>query len=60
MVLIGFGNTNLARLLSSASENRTSSSPEKEDRYYTTRASFGFNDNNAKILMDAREDKGFV
>ncbi|XP_010276373.1 PREDICTED: uncharacterized protein LOC104611141 [Nelumbo nucifera] len=53
-------NSNLATLPSSASENRKSSSPEKEDRYYTTRGSLGFDDNNAKILMDAGEDRGFV
>lgn len=35
-------------------------SPEKEDRYYTTRGSLGFDDN-GKVLMDhVKEDKGLV
>lgn len=35
-------------------------SPEKEDRYYTTRGSLGFDDN-GKVLMDTvKEDKGLV
>ncbi|KAJ9153329.1 hypothetical protein P3X46_026777 [Hevea brasiliensis] len=42
--------------------NRKSSalSPEKEDRYYTTRGSLGFDDN-GKVLMDnVKEDKSLV
>ncbi|XP_040995337.1 uncharacterized protein LOC121241579 [Juglans microcarpa x Juglans regia] len=36
------------------------SSPEKEDRYYTTRGSLGLDDN-GKVLMDhVKEDRGFV
>ncbi|KAG6632706.1 hypothetical protein CIPAW_13G177000 [Carya illinoinensis] len=36
------------------------SSPEKEDRYYTTRGSLGL-DENGKVLMDhAKEDRGHV
>ncbi|KAG8637317.1 uncharacterized protein LOC110601348 isoform X2 [Manihot esculenta] len=35
-------------------------SPEKEDRYYTTRGSLGL-DENGKVLVDnLKEDKGFV
>ncbi|KAF8398562.1 hypothetical protein HHK36_017493 [Tetracentron sinense] len=54
-------NFDAATLRSSASENRksSSSSPEKEDRYYTTRGSLGFDDN-GKIFIDAGEDKGIV
>ncbi|KAK9273126.1 hypothetical protein L1049_017933 [Liquidambar formosana] len=38
----------------------TSSSPEKEDRYYTTRGSLGLDDN-GKVFMDAGgEDRGVV
>ncbi|XP_059628767.1 uncharacterized protein LOC132271415 [Cornus florida] len=44
-------------------ENRkasTSSSPEKEDRYYTTRGSVGLDDN-GKLFMEARdENRGIV
>ncbi|XP_057479364.1 uncharacterized protein LOC130766701 isoform X2 [Actinidia eriantha] len=43
---------------SSLNENRkmlASSSPEKEDRYYTTRGSIGLDENN-KFFMEARED----
>lgn len=50
-------------LRSGMSENRKSSSPEKEDRYYTTRGSVGV-DENGKISMDGvgnnGEDKGLV
>ncbi|XP_052184669.1 uncharacterized protein LOC127796534 [Diospyros lotus] len=48
---------------SSANENRkmaTSSSPEKEDRYYTTRGSIGL-DENAKLFTESKdENKGRV
>ncbi|KAA8549680.1 hypothetical protein F0562_001302 [Nyssa sinensis] len=43
---------------SSVNENRKmsmSSSPEKEDRYYTTRGSVGLDDN-GKVFMEARDD----
>ncbi|XP_043692221.1 uncharacterized protein LOC122642719 isoform X2 [Telopea speciosissima] len=52
-------NSEPVTLPSTASENRKSSSPEKEDRYYTTRGSLGFDDN-GKIFMDAGEDRGVV
>ncbi|XP_042516762.1 uncharacterized protein LOC122091021 isoform X2 [Macadamia integrifolia] len=52
-------NSETVALPSTASENRKSSSPEKEDRYYTTRGSLGFDDN-GKIFMDAGEDRGLV
>ncbi|KAJ4971089.1 hypothetical protein NE237_004188 [Protea cynaroides] len=42
-----------------ASESRKSSSPEKEDRYYTTRGSLAFDDN-GKIFMDGGQDRGVV
>ncbi|XP_044500672.1 uncharacterized protein LOC123221817 isoform X3 [Mangifera indica] len=41
-----------AILRSGANENRKSSSPEKEDRYYTTRGSVG-GDENGKVPVDA-------
>ncbi|XP_010257659.1 PREDICTED: uncharacterized protein LOC104597671 [Nelumbo nucifera] len=44
---------------SSINENRKSASPEKEDRYYATRGSMGFDDN-AKIFMDEGEDRAVV
>lgn len=50
-------------LRSGAGENRKSSSPEKEDRYYTTRGSVGVDENgNGKVIMDGNngEDRGFV
>uniref|UniRef100_A0A5B6YI43 Uncharacterized protein n=1 Tax=Davidia involucrata TaxID=16924 RepID=A0A5B6YI43_DAVIN len=34
----------------------TSSSPEKEDRYYTTRGSMGLDDNGGKVFMEAKDD----
>lgn len=38
----------------------TVASPDKEDRYYTTRGSLGLDDN-GKVLMDhVKEDRGFV
>ncbi|KAJ4978343.1 hypothetical protein NE237_009123 [Protea cynaroides] len=48
-----------ATLPCTASENRNSSSPDKEDRYYSTRGSLGF-DENGRIFMDAGEDRGVV
>ncbi|KDP39697.1 hypothetical protein JCGZ_02717 [Jatropha curcas] len=54
-------NSEAATLRSSLTENRKSASPEKEDRYYTTRGSVGL-DENGKISMDGHgnngEDKG--
>ncbi|KAK9128408.1 hypothetical protein Syun_017205 [Stephania yunnanensis] len=45
---------------SAALRKSQSCSPEKEDRYYTTRGSvMGFEDN-GKMFMDTGEDKGFV
>ncbi|XP_057954598.1 uncharacterized protein LOC131148723 [Malania oleifera] len=44
----------------SGSENRKSSSPEKEDRYYTTRGSVGVDENGGKVLVDGGEDRGLV
>ncbi|KAJ9697704.1 hypothetical protein PVL29_007027 [Vitis rotundifolia] len=44
-------------------ENRkmSATSPEKEDRYYTTRGSMGMMDDNGKVLMDhGGEDRGTV
>lgn len=43
---------------SNANEHRkiSVSSPEKEDRYYTTRGSVGVEDSN-KLFMEAREEK---
>ncbi|WCJ43629.1 hypothetical protein M5689_024358 [Euphorbia peplus] len=43
------------------SENRKSASPEKEDRYYTTRGSVGI-DENVKVSVDVSngEDRGHV
>ncbi|XP_042481484.1 uncharacterized protein LOC122061957 [Macadamia integrifolia] len=52
-------NSETTTIPSTASENRKSSSPEKEDRYYTTRGSLGFDDN-GKISMDVGQDRGFV
>ncbi|XAR59931.1 hypothetical protein NMG60_11033114 [Bertholletia excelsa] len=40
---------------SAVNPKRTLSSPEKEDRYYTTRGSSGL-DENGRLFMDARED----
>ncbi|XP_042041505.1 uncharacterized protein LOC121786982 [Salvia splendens] len=39
-----------------ANETRKSLSPEKEDRYYTTRGSGGFDDATKALFMDPRED----
>ncbi|KAJ9131904.1 hypothetical protein P3X46_034806 [Hevea brasiliensis] len=52
-------NSEAATLRSSVNENRKSASPEKEDRYYTTRGSMGV-DENGKISIDCNngEDKG--
>ncbi|KAJ6697253.1 hypothetical protein OIU85_003606 [Salix viminalis] len=54
-------NSEAAILRSSVAENRKSSSPEKEDRYYTTRGSVGL-DENGKVSMDGNigEDKAHV
>ena len=54
-------NSEAAILRSSLTENRKSSSPEKEDRCYTTRGS-GVLDENAKVSMDGNkgDDKGHV
>ncbi|KAF8396010.1 hypothetical protein HHK36_017621 [Tetracentron sinense] len=52
-------NSDEATLRLSASENGKSSSPEKEDRYYTTRGSLSFDDN-GKIFIDAGGDRGIV
>ncbi|KAG8657728.1 uncharacterized protein LOC110608166 [Manihot esculenta] len=42
--------------------NRKSSvlSPEKEDRYYTTRGSLGLDDNGKVLIDNTKEDKGLV
>lgn len=56
-------NSEAATLRSSVTENRKSASPEKEDRYYTTRGSVGLGlDENGKVSMDGNngEDKGHV
>ncbi|KAJ6434092.1 hypothetical protein OIU84_017741 [Salix udensis] len=52
-------NSEAATLRSSLTENRKPSSPEKEDRCYTTRGS-GVLDENAKVSMDGNngDDKG--
>ncbi|KAG5232791.1 hypothetical protein OIU76_016539 [Salix suchowensis] len=54
-------NSEAATLRSSLTENRKPSSPEKEDRCYTTRGS-GVLDENAKVSMDGNngDDKGHV
>ncbi|XP_021620370.1 uncharacterized protein LOC110620800 isoform X2 [Manihot esculenta] len=54
-------NSEAATLRSSMTENRKSASPEKEDRYYTTRGSMGV-DENGKVSIDGNngEDKGHV
>ncbi|KAH8491299.1 hypothetical protein H0E87_023452 [Populus deltoides] len=54
-------NSEAAILRSSVTENRKSSSPEKEDRCYTTRGS-GILDENGKVSMDGNngDDKGHV
>lgn len=43
-------------------ENRKTcaTSPEKEDRYYTTRGSMGMMDDNGKVLDHGGEDRGTV
>ncbi|XP_021898288.1 uncharacterized protein LOC110814982 [Carica papaya] len=56
-------NSEAATLRSGGHENRKSSSPEKEDRYYTTRGStVGAVDENGKLSTDSNngEDKGLV
>jgi mRNA deadenylase 3'-5' endonuclease subunit Ccr4 len=35
-------------------------SPEKEDRYYTTRGSLGFDDNGKVLMEHVKEDKPLV
>ncbi|CAH9050925.1 unnamed protein product [Cuscuta europaea] len=55
-------NRDLGTARSSANEFRkpmTSSSPEKEDRYYTTRGSVGLDDH-TKVLPKPKEEKKFV
>ncbi|XP_058073757.1 uncharacterized protein LOC131222629 [Magnolia sinica] len=54
-------NADSATIRSSVTENRKSqsSSPEKEDRYYTTRAS-AFDDGGGKISTDGFDEKGFI
>uniref|UniRef100_A0A2P2L6G8 Uncharacterized protein LOC105123546 n=1 Tax=Rhizophora mucronata TaxID=61149 RepID=A0A2P2L6G8_RHIMU len=56
-------NSESATLRSSVTGNRkvSSSSPEKEDRYYTTRGSVGVEEN-GKVAMEGKngEEKGFV
>ncbi|KAJ6858399.1 hypothetical protein NC652_040853 [Populus alba x Populus x berolinensis] len=54
-------NSEAAILRSSVTENRKSSSPEKEDRYYTTRGSAGL-DENGKVSIDGNngDDKAHV
>ncbi|KAJ6296717.1 hypothetical protein OIU78_022439 [Salix suchowensis] len=54
-------NSEAAILRSSVAENRKSSSPEKEDRYYTTRGSVGL-DENGKVSMDGNngDDKAHI
>ncbi|KAJ6757510.1 putative (DUF1639)-RELATED [Salix koriyanagi] len=54
-------NSEAATVRSSLTENRKPSSPEKEDRCYTTRGS-GVLDENAKVSMDGNngDDKGHV
>ncbi|KAF2288185.1 hypothetical protein GH714_004866 [Hevea brasiliensis] len=54
-------NSEAATLRSGTTENRKSASPEKEDRYYTTRGSMSV-DENGKISIDGNngEDKGHV
>ncbi|KAM1992202.1 hypothetical protein ACFX16_008680 [Malus domestica] len=60
-------NSDGALLWCSAGENRKSSSPEKEERYYTTRGSVGVDgscngNGNGKVMMDGNsvEDRGLV
>lgn len=60
-----FRNSEGATLRSGAADNRkSSSSPEKEDRCYTTRGSVGLDENgNGKVSGDGnnnREDRGVV
>jgi hypothetical protein len=59
--MVGCRNSEAAILRSSVTENRKSSSPEKEDRCYTTRGS-GILDENGKVSMDGNngDDKGHV
>ncbi|KAJ6951753.1 hypothetical protein NC653_041026 [Populus alba x Populus x berolinensis] len=59
--MVGCRNSEAAILRSSVTENRKSSSPEKEDRYYTTRGSAGL-DENGKVSMDGNngDDKAHV
>jgi hypothetical protein len=59
--MVGCRNSEAAILRSSVAENRKSSSPEKEDRYYTTRGSVGL-DENGKVSMDGNngDDKAHV
>ncbi|CAH9103516.1 unnamed protein product [Cuscuta epithymum] len=51
-------NRELGMNKSSGNENKkaTTSSPEKEDRYYTTRGSVGLDEHN-KLFLDSREEK---
>lgn len=61
--LFGYRNSEGTMLRSGAGENRKSSSPEKEDRYYTTRGSVGVDENgNGKVIMNGNngEDRGLV
>ncbi|GAV78946.1 DUF1639 domain-containing protein [Cephalotus follicularis] len=57
-------NSEAATLRAGMNESRKSSSPEKEDRYYTTRGSLSVGvDENGKVLVDGGnngEDKGHV
>ncbi|KAB2607624.1 hypothetical protein D8674_010806 [Pyrus ussuriensis x Pyrus communis] len=62
-------NSDGALLRCSAGENRKSSSPEKEERYYTRRGSVGVDEScngngngNGKVMMDGNnvEDRGLV
>lgn len=61
MVLVSvYRNSEGTILRSGSNDNRKSSSPEKEDRYYTTRGSaVGLADENGKVSTDANngEDK---
>ena len=49
---LGCRNSDGAILRSSAGDNRKSASPEKEDRYYTTRGSAVADENNGKVSGD--------